>query len=95
MEETLVHEASHTSLDEYHSASSGWIKAQNLDPSFISTYAYDNPEREDVAETFLLYLALRYRPERIDATLKATILETIPNRIKYLDAQNFKMYPIK
>lgn len=95
LEETLVHEASHSSLDEYHSASSGWINAQKLDPSFISTYARDNPEREDVAETFLLHLALRYRPERISSSLKATILKTIPNRIKYLDAQNFKMYPIK
>ena len=95
LEETLVHEASHSSLDEYHSASSGWIKAQNLDPSFISTYARDNPEREDVAETFLLYLALRYRPERIDSTLKDTILETIPNRIKYFDSLNLEMYPIK
>ena len=95
MEETLVHEAAHSSLDEYHSASKGWINAQNLDPSFISTYARDNPEREDVAETFLLYLALRYRRDPISATLRDTMLETIPNRIKYFDAQNFKMYPIK
>jgi hypothetical protein len=95
LEETLVHEAAHSSLDEYHSASKGWINAQNLDPSFISTYARDNPEREDVAETFLLYMALRYRSERISSTLKDQILETIPNRIKYFDAQNFKMYPIK
>jgi hypothetical protein len=95
LEETFVHEASHTSLDEYHSASKGWINAQNLDPSFISTYARDNPTREDVAETFLLYLAIRYRSDRISSSLKDTILKTIPNRIKYLDAQNFKMYPIK
>lgn len=95
LEETLVHEATHSSLDEYHSASLGWINAQKLDPSFISTYALDNPTREDVAETFLLYMALRYRSDRISSTLKSTILETIPNRIKYLDAQNLKMYPIK
>ena len=95
LEETFVHEAAHTSLDTDHSASSGWINAQNLDPSFISTYARDNPEREDVAETFLLYMALRYRSELISSSLKATILKTIPNRIKYFDAQNFKIYPIK
>ena len=95
LEETLVHEAAHSSLDEYHSASSGWINAQKLDPSFISTYARDNPEREDVAETYLLYLALRYRPERISSSLKATILKTIPNRIKYFDSQSLEMYPIK
>ena len=95
LEETLVHEAAHSSLDEYHSASSGWINAQKLDPSFISTYARDNPKREDVAETYLLYMALRYRSDRISSTLKETILQTIPNRIKYFDAQNFKMQPIK
>ena len=95
LEETLVHEAAHSSLDEYHSASNGWLNAQKLDPSFISTYARDNPTREDVAETYLLYLALRYRPERISSSLKATILKTIPNRIKYFDSQNLKMFPIK
>jgi hypothetical protein len=42
-----------------------------------------------------LYLALRYRPERISSSLKATILKTIPNRIKYFDSQSLKMYPIK
>lgn len=94
LEETFVHEAAHTSLDATHSASKGWINAQNADPSFISTYAFDNPKREDVAETFLLYMALRYRSDRISASLKNTILETVPNRIKYFDSQNFKMYPI-
>ncbi len=95
LEETLVHEAAHTSLDAAHAASKGWINAQNLDPSFISTYARDNPKREDVAETYLLYMALRYRSDRISSTLKETILQTIPNRTKYFDAQNFKMDPIK
>lgn len=95
LEETLIHEAAHTSLDAAHAASKGWINAQNLDPSFISTYALDNPKREDVAETFLLYLAIRYRSDRISATLKNTVLETVPNRIKYFDSQNFKMYPIE
>lgn len=95
LEETFVHEAAHSSLDEYHSASKGWINAQKLDPSFISTYARDNPTREDVAETFLLYLALRYRSDRISSSLKATILKTIPNRIKYFDSLNLNMYPIK
>lgn len=95
LEETLVHEAAHTSLDKDHSASNGWINAQNLDPGFISTYARDNPKREDIAETFLLYMALRYRSERISPSLKDKILATIPNRIKYFDAQNLKMLPIK
>ncbi len=95
LEETLVHEASHTSLDAKHSASSGWVSAQESDGNFISTYAHDNPAREDIAETFLLYMAIRYRSDRINKSLEDKILETIPNRIMYFDNQNFNMYPIE
>lgn len=94
LEETLVHEGSHTSLDDPHASTNAWIAAQQADPTFISTYARDNPTREDVAETFLLYLALRHRPERISEDLKKTIEESIPNRIAYFDAQDLDMYPI-
>jgi len=95
LEETLVHEASHTSLDAKHSASSGWVSAKESDGDFISTYARENPNREDIAETFLLYMAIRYRSDRINQSLEDKILETIPNRIKYFDKQNFNMYPIE
>jgi len=95
LEETFVHEASHTSLDEEHSTSIGWISAQKSDGNFISTYSRDNPTREDIAESFLLYMAIRYRSDRISQSLKDTIKETIPNRIAYFDNQNFNMYPIE
>lgn len=95
LEETLVHEGTHSSLDANHAASPGWLNAQVADQRFISTYARDNPSREDVAETFLLYMAVRFRPERISVALKNQIENTIPNRIKYLDSQIFNMYPIK
>jgi hypothetical protein len=94
LEETLVHEAAHTSLDEDHAASSGWLAAQAADPDFISTYARDNPTREDVAETFLLYLASRHRSDRISADLANTIATTVPNRLAYFDARNFNLSPI-
>lgn len=95
LEETFIHEAAHTSLDAAHASSKGWINAQNTDPSFISTYAFDDPRREDIAETFLLYVALRYRSDRVSASLRDKILETVPNRIKYFDSQKFNMNPIK
>ena len=94
LEETLVHEATHTSLDNPHASHPDWLNAQSKDANFISIYARDNPNREDVAETYLLYLALRYRSDRISAELKNTILETIPNRIEYFDNVNLDMYPI-
>jgi hypothetical protein len=94
LEETFVHEAAHTSLDAYHAASSGWLTAQSDDPAFISDYARDFPNREDVAETFVPYLALRYRSDRISEALAQTIQGAIPNRIAYLDDLQLDMYPI-
>jgi len=94
LEETLVHEASHTSLDAEHATSQGWKAAQEKDPAFISTYARDNPEREDIAESFLLFLALRHRGDRISQELKDDINRHIPERIKYFDSLNLNMYPI-
>ncbi len=94
LEETLIHEASHTSLDQYHASSSDWIAAQNSDPDFISTYARDFPEREDVAETFLTYLAVTYRKDRISNENYNTITTTIPNRIAYFNSKSFDLYPM-
>ena len=94
LEETLVHEAAHTSLDAAHASASGWLAAQTADDEFISTYARDFPDREDIAESFLLYLAVTFRRDRISESLTASILETIPNRIEYFGSLSFDMYPI-
>lgn len=94
LEETLVHEACHTSLDARHGASTGWLAAQQSDPEFISTYARDNPTREDIAESFLLWMALRYRSERITPEAANTIETTMPARISYFDAQGFVIAPV-
>ena len=66
-----------------------------MDKTFISDYARENPHREDIAESYLTYLAIRYRPNRISDSLKMTIESAIPNRIKYFDNQSFEMYPIE
>jgi hypothetical protein len=95
LEETFVHEAAHTSLDAAHAGSPGWISAQTADGTFISTYARDNPTREDIAESFLPYLAVRYRSGRITQALANTILQTIPKRIAYFDALALNMLPIQ
>lgn len=94
LEETLVHEASHTSLDATHATASQWVTAQFADGNFISTYARDNPVREDIAESFLPYLAYRLRPGRISPTLVESFGETMPNRIRYFDQQTFDLRPM-
>lgn len=85
VEEVLIHEAAHTSLDQYHAKAAGWLNAQAKDPTFISTYARDNPVREDIAESFLPYLLVRHRAERVPASVVDTINEAIPHRLGYFD----------
>jgi hypothetical protein len=94
LEETLVHEAAHTSLDATHATAPGWLTAQVADGNFISTYARDFPVREDIAESFLPYLAYRLRPGRISQTLADIFVQTIPNRIRYFDEQAFDLRPL-
>lgn len=92
LEETLVHEAAHTSLDASHAYAVEWVAAQEKDGEFISTYARDNPYREDIAESFLLYFALRYRADRVSKNLKEVVNQTIPNRLAYFDKQEFEYF---
>ena len=94
LEEILVHETAHTSLDAIHALHPQWLSAQSSDPGFISTYARDNPGREDVAESFLMYLIVRYRLERISQSVAATALQTIPNRIAYFDSLRLTILPV-
>ncbi len=94
LEETFVHEAAHTSLDSRHANRSKWLAAQKADDEFISNYAKDYPNREDVAESYLPYFAIRYRPDRISKSLASKIMQAIPNRIKYFDSLSLKMYPV-
>ena len=93
LEETLVHEAAHTSLDAAHARAPGWIAAQAADGEFISTYARDNPQREDVAETFLPYLALRHRRDQISREMAVTVNATVPNRMEYFDSLDLDLHP--
>jgi PKD repeat protein len=94
LEETLFHEATHTSLDAAHGSATSWKNAQTADNNFISTYAHDNPTREDIAESFLTWLAVRVRQNRISETNYNTITQTIPNRLNYFDGINCNLYPL-
>ena len=61
---------------------------------YISKYAKKYPKREDVAESIVPWIAVRYRLDRISNVDVETILKTIPNRLKFFDEQNFDMYPL-
>lgn len=94
LEEAFVHEGTHCSLDAIHAGASGWLAAQSADPDFISTYAAGAPTTEDVAESYLPWLAVRHRASRISVANYNTILATIPNRLAYLDGITCDLYPI-
>jgi hypothetical protein len=93
LEEVLMHEAVHTSLDATVSTSPAWLAAQRSDPSFISTYAQQNPTREDVAETFNTWFALRYRSDRLPAAMLNQIRAAVPARLAAFDALNLDLRP--
>ena len=83
-EEIIAHEAAHCLEDDYRDTA-GWRDAQRADPDFISHHADTNPHQEDFAETFPAWMAVRYRPDRLDDADRALIGDAIPNRLAYLD----------
>jgi hypothetical protein len=91
--ETMIHESTHAGFDrQYYTAD--WAAAAKADGNYISTYARDNPLSEDHSETFLCWLAIRYKQDRISASDYAKITAAVPNRIKWYDGKNFKLSPV-
>ena len=97
IEEVAIHEAAHTSLDpQWHGSikRSKWNKAIKADNKFVSPYAKKFPSREDIAETINWWIAVRCKSDRISKLTYEKIIVGIPNRLKYLDEQNYDTYPL-
>ena len=62
LHEAILREAARTSIDGYLYDSNDWFDAVATDGKYISDYARDNPSTEDIAETYLVWFATRYRP---------------------------------
>lgn len=90
-EELFIHEAAHLSVDPYVYGNQEWEDAVNLDGNFISDYAKENPNSEDIAETFQAYIAVKFFPERISSSIRDTILSVCLNRFKYFDSLNLDL----
>jgi membrane protease YdiL (CAAX protease family) len=93
LEEALAHGAA-SALNAKHATATKWIEAQAEDGQFISTHAKADRFGHDVAESFVPYLAARYRSARITSEQLKTITETMPNRIAYFDGLKPDMAPI-
>jgi hypothetical protein len=85
LEEVLAHEAAHTSLDLVLAQSQEWIDAQEADGAFISEYAAEHPEREDVAETVVPWIAICCGDDRVDADTATRIRELAGHRLAVLE----------
>ncbi|MCJ8320615.1 MAG: hypothetical protein MJK12_13335 [Colwellia sp.] len=93
--ETFIHEAAHslrgTAQDPW---SFGWSQAVTDDYHFITPYAQEVPSGEDIPESIVPYIALRYKPDRISQQDYDTIMEAIPNRIDVFDKLELNIYPM-
>lgn len=96
LEEIFLHEGVHTSLDDPYATSTGWLAAQKNDQgNFISAYARDNSTREDLAESFVVWFAVRHRSARITSDNASTVTQTMPNRLAYFDSLKIDLTPLK
>lgn len=95
LEELLAHEAAHVSLDPDFRQNTDWLFSQTYDPAFISTYGRDHAGSEDIAESVLPYLAVRYKPARVSADMERTIQNAIPHRITFFDEVFTQLHPMQ
>lgn len=85
LEEVLAHEAAHTSLDPILAQSQEWIDAQEADGAFLSEYAAEHPQREDVAETVVPWIAICCGDDRVDEDTAERIRELAGHRLEVLE----------
>lgn len=84
LEESLLHESVHASLDALYRDSVAWRAAQQSDGAYITEYAAEYPDREDLAESaYFAYGLLRY-PGRIPPVDSGVVARTIPARIQVI-----------
>jgi hypothetical protein len=85
LEESLLHESVHTSLDPTYARSPEWQAAQEQDGAFLTRYGMDHPQREDLAETALFAYGLQRHPNRIPPVDNRDIRRAIPARLALLE----------
>ena len=103
-EEVMLHEAGHASISNaYYDWKTGkilkklvpekWKSAVKADNKFVSKYAKEI-EAEDFTESIFAWIMVRYKKDRISEAYYNKIIESIPNRLKYFDEQNYDVYPL-
>lgn len=96
IEEAMIHELTHASLDWWWGGSvdeESWKKVVTEDKMYISEYAWNSPGQEDLAETVLWWYATKCKKNRISKKNYNKVVNSLPNRFKYLDNKNFDTSP--
>ena len=85
LEETVFHESVHATLDHPLRDSQEWKGVQLADGAFITEYAKDNPETEDMAESALFAWAMIMHPGRLPDSVEASVREIMLYRLTYFE----------
>lgn len=90
LEEVFAHEAAHATLDYTFGGvvdEAAWAEAVQSDGQFISQYASDNPDWEDIAESYGAYLVWAMHQEQGLFPVSAAEIEAkIPARLAYFES---------
>ena len=84
LDETVFHETAHVALDRLLSNDPDWKSNQKADGTFITRYAAQNPNKEDIAESALFAWTIKYHPGRLPANVETAVRKTMPNRLEYI-----------
>jgi hypothetical protein len=82
MEEAMAQEAVHATLDPIYLDSPAWQQSQKSDVTFVSEYARDFVETEDLAESYNAYLIVKYAARNPPALVQQ-IENGIPARLAF------------
>jgi len=95
LEELFIHEVAHVSVDGWYYPNDDFRAAARRDNDYVSNYAESNPNREDIAETLVTYVATRYRSDRVDQGILNRVTAAGRNRFEFLDRQQLNFYPYR
>ncbi|MFK8083511.1 MAG: hypothetical protein AB8B97_24790 [Granulosicoccus sp.] len=56
-----------------------------------TAFAKDNPSTEDITESFLMWMALRFMTDALSEDNRQRIEQAITARLVYLDQQDFSL----
>ena len=81
--ETAFHEAVHATLDNPLLKSRAWCTTQRKDRDFVTEYAKNHPNKEDMAESALFAWAILQHPGQLPTSIEKRVKRIMPNRLAY------------